>query len=105
MNITKELVDLFARWTKLKLQTHVSEREENFYFYEREIWWVSLGVNVGFEQNGKNDLYERPVLVLRKFNKDILWALPLTTKKRKTSFIYRQNTMEKCSRLSCRRFV
>lgn len=43
---------------------HASEGE--ILFYEREIWWCSLGVNIGFEQDGTNDLFERPVLVIKK---------------------------------------
>jgi hypothetical protein len=29
---------------------------------------VLFGTNVGFEEDGKNDLHERPVLVIRKYN-------------------------------------
>jgi len=66
----------FDKWNELKKELHV--REEKILFHEREIWWCSLGVNVGFEENGKNEMFERPVLVLRKFNKYVLWVLPLT---------------------------
>ena len=48
--------------------------------HEGEIWWCSLGVNVGDEQDGKNDLFERPVLIVRKFNNSIVWAVPMITK-------------------------
>jgi mRNA interferase MazF len=37
-----------------------------------------LGLNIGFEQDGKNDNFERPVLVLKKFNDSVLLILPLT---------------------------
>ena len=47
---------------------------------QREIWWCSLGLNVGVEQDGKNDLFERPVLVVRKFNHRSFIGIPLTTK-------------------------
>ncbi len=30
--------------------------------------WCSIGINVGDEEDGKNELYERPVLVIKKFN-------------------------------------
>ena len=43
-------------------------------FHEREIWWSSIGLNVGDEEDGKNDLFERPVLVLRKFNNKVAWV-------------------------------
>jgi len=50
---------------------------------------VLIGSNIGFEENGKNEMFERPVLILRKFNKYILWALPLTRSKKGGDFYYR----------------
>jgi len=41
---------------------------------------VLLGLNIGDEEDGKNNLYERPVLVLKKFNRRIFLGVPLTTK-------------------------
>jgi len=84
----EEIIEYFAKWTKLKIKIHVSEKSER-YFYEREIWWASLGANIGFEQDGKNEEYERPILVLKKFNKDILWALPLTSKKKEGKYYFK----------------
>jgi len=75
----KEILVRFVKWVKLKVRIHTSD-EINFYFKEREIWWASLGANVGHEQDGKNENFERPVLVLKKFNKHMLWVLPLTSK-------------------------
>lgn len=51
-------------------------------FHEREIWWCSIGINLGDEQDGKNELLERPVLILRKFNNKVAWVLPMSTKKK-----------------------
>ena len=48
-------------------------------FHEREIWWCSIGINLGDEQDGKNELFERPVLILKKYSKDMCFVLPLTT--------------------------
>ena len=45
---------------------------------EGQIWWCSLGVNIGCEQDGQNNLFERPVLVLAKFNLEMIVILPLT---------------------------
>lgn len=50
------------------------------YFSEREIWFASIGLNIGIEEYGKNELFERPILVLKKFNEKMLFAIPLTTK-------------------------
>lgn len=84
----KEGVEKFVEWTKLKVRLHISER--NVYFREGEIWWASLGANIGHEQDGKNEKFERPVLVLRKFNQYILWAIPLTSKIKEDNLYYIQ---------------
>jgi mRNA interferase MazF len=49
-------------------------------FHEKEIWWCSIGINLGHEQDGKNKLYERPVLIIKKFNRKLCWVLPMTSK-------------------------
>ena len=72
INITKkQYLIKFIEWAKLKIRIHVSE-EEPVYFKEKDIWWASLGANIGHEQDGKNESFERPILVLKKFNKYIL---------------------------------
>ncbi len=57
----------------------INARSEQPFFREREIWWCSLGCNIGSEEDGKNTEFERPVVVFRMFGKDILWIIPLTT--------------------------
>jgi mRNA interferase MazF len=47
-----------------------------------------LGANIGFEENGKHANYERPVLILKKFNKDMLWVVPLTSQRKSGLFYY-----------------
>ncbi len=55
----------------------------------REIWWTSVGENIGVEQNGKNELFERPVLVFRIFNEKMFLGIPMTSAhKNKKSFYY-----------------
>jgi mRNA interferase MazF len=61
---------------------------EDIFFKEREIWWCHLGLNIGFEQDGKNDDFRRPVLVFKKFNKETFWAIPLTTKNKKGKYYF-----------------
>ncbi|MCX6760279.1 MAG: type II toxin-antitoxin system PemK/MazF family toxin [Candidatus Nealsonbacteria bacterium] len=81
----------FDKWNELKKELHFSQKPQNFYFREREIWWCSLGVNIGFEQDGKNDNFERPVLIIRKFNAEVLWILPLTSKGKNNKYYYKFN--------------
>jgi len=36
-------------------------------------------MNIGYEVDGKHELFERPVLILKKYSKDMCFVLPLTT--------------------------
>ncbi len=77
----------FFDWTELKIKIH--SRRKIFYFKEREIWWASLGVNIGHEQDGKNRRFERPILILKVFNREVLWVLPLTSKGKSGKYYYK----------------
>ncbi len=58
-------------------------------FKEREVWWCSLGANIGDEQDGKGRSFTRPVLVLRKFNRNVFIGIPLSTKVKDNQFYHR----------------
>lgn len=78
-------------------------REKRLYFHEREIWWCNLGLNIGFEQDGKGNKYLRPVIIFRKFNNEVFWAIPLTTKKKNNRFYFKidnKNSFERFAILS-----
>lgn len=47
---------------------------------EHEVYWCSFGENIGFEQNGKGEDFRRPVLIFKKFNNNIFWGIPMSTK-------------------------
>ena len=67
----------FKKWNEKKEKIHANESEH--FFYEREIWWCSIGANVGREEDGKGGKFNRPVIIFKKFNQDVLLALPITT--------------------------
>ena len=71
----------FDEWNKEKKSLE-SVGHNTLAFHEREIWWCSIGVNLGDEQDGKNELFERPVLIIKKFNNKVCWILPMTTKQK-----------------------
>ena len=50
------------------------------FYHEREIWWCSMGVNIGSEQDGRNDFFERPVIIVRKIRRNLLIVVPITSK-------------------------
>jgi|ERR1700733_5514815 len=71
----------FDSWNKEKI--HLEDiGHDTLSFHEREIWWCSIGLNLGDEQDGKNELFERPVLILKKFNNKLAWILPMSTKQK-----------------------
>jgi mRNA interferase MazF len=43
----------FDAWNQLKTILHNSDKE--LYFKERDIFWASIGINIGYEQDGKDD--------------------------------------------------
>ncbi len=68
----------FNKWNNIKQELdNFTERLPSF--REREIWWCSIGVNIGFEIYGKGNIYTRPVLVLAKYSKFTFLGLPLTS--------------------------
>ncbi len=56
----------FDCWNDIKKK--LDESKKTLFFKERDVWWCSIGLNVGDEENGKNQFFSRPVLVVRKFN-------------------------------------
>ena len=77
----------FDLWNEKKKDVNSKLRPDNLYFHEREVWWCSVGVNVGVEIDGKNNNFERPVLIIKKFNRKMFWGVPLTTKFCNESYI------------------
>lgn len=73
----------FQKWHSKK--TDINDIARPPFFHEREIWFCYLGANVGFEQDGNKEEFLRPILVFRKFNNEIFWAIPLTKSQKKNS--------------------
>lgn len=66
----------FDRWNIQKKIIDGSENKKTF--HEREVWFIKIGENVGFEQNGKGEEFLRPVVVYKKFSKNVFLGIPLT---------------------------
>jgi mRNA interferase MazF len=65
----------FDRWNRLK--KGLESTSELPTFNEREVWWCSFGMNIGYELFGKGEKFWRPVLVLSKHNAHSFFGLPL----------------------------
>jgi len=86
----------FDGWKNKK--AHLNSKSQVKKFNEREIWWCSIGHNIGFEQDGKGGDYARPVLIIRKFNKQLFFGIPLSTRGKDDSpYYYKFNFKNKQS--------
>lgn len=70
----------FDGWIAKKKQLDAKTKPP--FFNEGQIWWCSIGVNVGFEIYGKSHVYTRPVLVMRKYSRQTFFGLPMTSKQK-----------------------
>ena len=73
----------FDEWNKLKKNI---DARNPVYVSEREIWFCSVGLNVGSEQSGKHKLFERPVLVIKTVTSNTFIGAPLTSNKKNGSW-------------------
>lgn len=78
----------------MKKQVNAYQLRWDFFYHQREVWWCSIGINVDVETDGKQVNFERPVLVMQKFNKEMFWGVPLTSRARTGEF-YEKITHEK----------
>ncbi len=68
--------DIFDEWNCLKKRLNSAEPIQ---FNERDILFLSMGQNIGYEQYGKGEEFLRPVVVMRKFNKHLFLGIPLSS--------------------------
>ena len=76
----------FTQWHNQK--RYIEHDRPRVFFKEREIWLCHLGENIGFEQDGRGDGFLRPIIVLKKFNKEVLWGVPLTRTDKKNKYYF-----------------
>ena len=82
----------FDNWNILKQKIDQIDEEKNpIVFKERDVWWCSIGLNIGHEENGKNEFYTRPILVVRKFSSRLFLGVPLTTQVKENKYYYQVN--------------
>jgi mRNA interferase MazF len=72
------MIKEFDRWNDSK--KILDQNKSLVDFHEREIWWCSIGVNVGSEQDSYSADFSRPVIIAKKFTERTFWGVPLTTK-------------------------
>ena len=83
----------FNKWNSLKKK--LDRRVDAPFYHAREAGWCSLGVNIGFEQDGTGLNFDRPILIIRGFNKKVLFGVALTGRKRVGKYYYYLGKIEK----------
>jgi len=78
----------FNRWNELKKKIDEEDSLPDNFPKEGEVWMSSVGVNIGYEQNGSEDNFSRPMLIIKKFNNHMFWAIPLSTKQKDFDFYF-----------------
>ncbi len=83
----------FDVWNDVKKETDAKKDVRSF--KERDIFYMYMGENIGFEQNGKGEKYIRPVVVYRKFTKEMFLGIPLSSQAKEGSFFYQFTFLKK----------
>lgn len=86
----------FTDWMEIKQRIQNSYERPHDYT-QGEVWWVSIGKNVGFEEDGKGREFNRPVLILKGFSKDLFWGIPLSTTKKRGKYYYEFSLKDRVS--------
>ena len=83
-NVAKE----FDRWNEIKKRLDAPAPIPAAFPKSGEVWMCTLGKNLGREQNGGPYDFSRPVLVVKKFNNEMFWVVPLSTKQKPLDFYF-----------------
>jgi mRNA-degrading endonuclease toxin of MazEF toxin-antitoxin module len=76
----------YDNWNDGKKKISLNDR---VYFRKGDIWFASIGKNIGDEEDGKNYIFERPILIIRKFNNNIFLGIPLTSQDKEGKYYYK----------------
>ena len=79
-----DYIKFIQAWCKLKVA--LWDKQNKVVFKQGNVWWCSLGMNIGEEMFGKGDKFTRPVLVFRKFTSNSFLGLPLTKQEKQGSW-------------------
>ena len=80
----------YLGWHNIK--ETINDTDHELFFREREVWWCSLGANIGSEQDGTGAKFLRPIIVFKKFNTHVFWGIPTTTKPKESGLQIPVNT-------------
>ena len=83
----------YQRWMPVKAKINNNCNRATFKI--RDVFWASIGENIGFEEDGKGQCYNRPVVILKKFNEQLFWGIPLSTTTRRGKYYFEVSLLSK----------
>ena len=84
--VNNHLKIAYDNWNKRKKE--INQKKNLPSFQERDIIFINMGKNIGYEQDGKGEDFLRPVLVLKRFNKEQFIGFAMTSKYHKEEKFY-----------------
>lgn len=88
----------YDEWNNLKKK--ISNKNIKILFKEGDIWWMSLGLNIGEEMYGKDYNFSRPVIVFKKLTSKTCIVLPLSTKQKQGTWYFSLKIQDKIQTIS-----
>ncbi len=85
IKVCKELEE-YDKWNIVKKRAQITNNAVGF--KERDIYWLRLGKNIGSEEYGKGDEYQRPVVIIKKLTNELFFGIPLSTILKDGSYFY-----------------
>jgi len=77
----------YDEWNEVKKS--LSAKKKVVSFKNRDIFWIHIGKNLGYETFGKGEEFLRPVLVFKKFSRYTFLGIALTTATKDDIFHYK----------------
>ncbi|CAN5723315.1 hypothetical protein BH11PAT2_BH11PAT2_09450 [soil metagenome] len=76
--MTNVFIKRFLAWIGIKEKLDANDYNPPL-VNEGDLWWCSIGENIGVEVSGKGNDFTRPVIVLKKFGRLAFFGIPTTT--------------------------
>ncbi len=87
----------FDEWNTLKKNLHNREvidknNKVKILAKSRELWWCHVGLNIGSEEDGKSNEFQRPVIIINRLSPTTYLIVPTTSKFKEHIFRLKMTT-------------
>jgi mRNA interferase MazF len=90
----QKFIKRFQEWFAVKPKLDESNSKPPF-TKEGQMWWCSVGENIGTEISGKSSNFTRPVVILKKLSRYQFMVIPCSTKIKEGSWYVQFNHRDK----------